>query len=148
MRIHTDAHLSTILEAARQARVYLVKCDEHGSRSRSRAFEIKLEGDSRRRPNGGQSGAGSGYAATWDQWGVFLAFIFAADDTASCWAYAGAADFHYKTNGRFEDRSDEVDYATEPVYWPADAHGDHRFEFSGTPGSQTCKNCSAVQRWM
>lgn len=134
MRIHTHSH-GTIQLAAMDAGVDLVKCEEHGSRKSTRAFEIKLEGASKRRSNGGSSGAGSGYAATWDQWGVFLAAIFAVDPDASCWAYKNSADFDYQTGMRFENG------------WPKDSHGDHTWRFAGVPREQACTKCSAVRRF-
>ena len=30
---------------------------------------------------------------------------------------------------------------------PADAHGDHRFEYAGVPFHQQCKKCTAGMRW-
>jgi hypothetical protein len=146
MRIHcsNDVTTSTIYAAARHARVD-VTITEHGSRSRDHAFNVKLEGESRRRPNGGASGAGSGYAATWDQWGVFLAFIFDVDPRTKCWAYANVWDFDAKTRYRFSP--DGNDRAEGSDFWPNDAHGDHRFEFAGVPRQQSCTKCSAVQTW-
>lgn len=134
MRIHantlTDAD---VYAAARLARVELATFTRHGSRSRDHAYEIKLTGESRRRPNGGSYD--NEYAATWDQWGVFLAALFNADASIKCWAYDGAFDFHQRTMYRFEDG------------WPADAHGDHTFRYNGTPYQQECTKCSAIQRW-
>ena len=89
----------------------------------------------RRRPNGGQSGAGSGYAATWDQWGVFLGHIYRVDPDAKSWAYRDADDFHTQTDWRFDEQG-----------MPNDAHGDHKWEFV-MPFQQGCAKCSAVKRW-
>lgn len=139
MRIHTSATFLDVCKAAQTARVDLINSDEHDSRSAEHAFEIKLEGESRRRPNGGSSGAGSGYAATWDQWGVFLAHLFAIDPSTHCWAYKNQADFNFKTNFRFA--------ALNGSDWPVDSHGDHKFEYSGTPFEHKCKKCSAVVRY-
>jgi hypothetical protein len=117
MRIHcsNDVTTSTIYAAARHARVD-VTITEHGSRSRDHAFDVKLEGESRRRPNGGASGAGSGYAATWDQWGVFLGFIFDVDPDAKCWAYDGRSDFARKTRYRFVKRPATCTCEPFPAY--------------------------------
>lgn len=148
MRIHTDTLTRRdIFDAAVIARVDLATFTSHGSRSRHHAYTIKLEGESRRRPNGGASGAGSGYAATWDQWGVFLGVLFDRDPSMVTPYYADADAFHWQTADRFADRSADVDYATGPVFWPSDAHGDHRFDFSGTPFQQECTRCSAIKRW-
>ena len=135
MRMHTDTlTLDDLRDAARLARVEM-EFTTHGSRKRKRAFDVKLTGESRRRPNGGNIGAGTGYAATWDQWGVFLGHLFECDPSMVTPYYENAGDFHYRTAYRFEDE------------WPADAHGDHRFEYVGVPYSQSCKKCSAVTRW-
>lgn len=137
MRIHTDRLNTTHLwEAARIARVEM-DLTSHGSRKRDRAYNVTLRGESRRRPNSGKGGAGDDYAATWDQWGVFLAVLFATDPDMVTPYYADAEEFHHRTLDRFAS----VDY------WPADAHGDHTFRFAGTPREQSCTKCTAVQRW-
>lgn len=141
MRIHTSAQVTgmVILNAAREAGVTLENWDEKGSKSHDHAWEIKLTGNSRRRPNGGNSGAGDAYAATWDQWGVFLAHIFEADSNAKCYAYADGYAFHDFTGDRFEDG------------WPEDAHGDHTFRYVGQlvtgVSLHRCTKCTAVQRY-
>lgn len=170
MRIHTDVLTSSdIYVAARHARVDVVTLTEHGSRSRARAFNVKLEGESRRRPNGGSSGAAyaSGYAATWDQWGVFLGILFDIDPAMVTPYYVDRDNFQIRTGGRFtaptlhygasnnyhvvngrayHDESVIV-HRLGAAYWPDDAHGDHTFRFSGTPSRWECTKCSAVQRW-
>jgi hypothetical protein len=103
MRIHTDKITrDDVRTAARVARVDLATFTEHRSQSRDHAFNVKLEGDSRRRPNGGASGAGSGYAATWDQWGVFLSVLLDLDPNAVTPYYKDRADFHRRTFERFQ----------------------------------------------
>jgi hypothetical protein len=140
MRIHTEATFQDILAAIGKAHAYGVRLSEHGSRTHARAFDIKLEGSSKRRPNGGTSRGqasdlGTDYAATWDEWGVFLAAIYAVDPTARSWAYRDAEDFHWQTFRRFANGE------------PSDAHGDHHFVWAGTPGKQQCDKCSARKRW-
>lgn len=150
MRIHSDVITSDdIHRAALIARVDYDggRFTIHGSRSRARAFNVLLTGESRRRPNSGARGAGDLYAATWDQWGVFLGYLFGIDPDMLTPYYADAADFDYKTDGRFDPNTRAM-IDGEPAYWPADAHGDHTFDFSGTPGSQSCTKCTAVRRWM
>ena len=140
MRIHANT-LTTgdIREAARIARVDIVQLSTHGSRTLDYAFNVKLEGESRRRPNGGSSGAGSGYAATWDQWGVFLSILFDRDPTIVTTYYASWQDFYRATDRRFAPSIDGD-------FWPDDAHGDHTFRYQGVPRSQSCTKCSATQR--
>jgi hypothetical protein len=98
----------------------------HGSRTHLRAYEIQLgtfEKDSlpagytdqnghklnvRRFKNTGDSGASSGWyspsvwAATWDEWGWFIAYVFAADPDARFGHYASYADFMTKTKNAFD----------------------------------------------
>lgn len=80
------------------------------------ALEIQLEGTARdrgrRMGNGGSYGAGDNYAATYDEWGFFLAALYRMDEGARCAPnfkrdtalYYDAADFHEKT-GRTYDPS-------------------------------------------
>lgn len=137
MRFHTDTLTTKDLhDAARVARVDM-EFTSHGSRSRDHAYNIRLLGESRRRPNSGKRGAGDDYAATWDQWGVFISYLFDRDPYMTTQYYADLDEFQYRTDYRFN----------VPGYWPSDAHGDHRFKFNGVPRQQECTKCSAVTRW-
>lgn len=133
MRIHTD-HLTRedFWNASRFARVDFDRFNLCGSRSRLAAWDITLTGESRRRPNNGSSDA---YAATWDQWGVFLGFLFYIDPDMITPPYRNSSEFHVKTDFRFDG------------VWPADAHGDHTFRYHGSPGEQDCTKCNARKRW-
>lgn len=176
MRIHTDRlTTSDIYKAAHHARVDVVELTEHKSQSRDHSFNVKLEGESRRRPNGGASGKGyaSGYAATWDQWGVFFGILFDIDPAAICGTakrpiYDGRDDYTRKTNDRFT--APVIDFGLSSnanvvngrayhdasvtvhrfggAYWPEDAHGDHTFRFEGIrfDGAivHRCTKCSAA----
>lgn len=151
MKIHTDRlTMSDLFDAAKIARVEFDRLDQKGSRSRARAFDFTLTGESRRRPNNRGQGDPDAYAATWDQWGVFLAVLFDRDDERtfepsqpmSCTYYADRAEFIYRTNARFTKIGGGWDN-----HWPHDEHGDHRFKFAGTPFEQSCTKCSAVTRW-
>lgn len=139
MRIHSNVITEDeVREAADHARVTFTRFGEGKSRTHSRFFDVILSGESRRHQNGGPD-----KAATWDQWGVFLSVLFDRDPNMICGAgkrpvYNGADDFDFQTNLRF---------STAPTHWPADAHGDHTFRYSGTPGQQDCTKCSAVKRW-
>lgn len=134
MRIHTDTlTMSDVHHAARTARVTLDTLAQYGSRSRDHAFEVILSGESRRNQNGG-----SNKAATWDQWGVFLGMLFSMDGKMTVpRVYDHAGIFGYKTDHRF----------STPGAFPADYHGDHKFEYAGVPFSQSCTKCSASYRW-
>lgn len=136
MKIHTDKLAPVdVYDAARIARVHLDTFDDSGSRSRDHAFNIKLQGESRRRPNFG----GEGFAATWDQWGVFLSVLFDRDPEMVTPYYADKGAFHQATDWRFTRQGDS--------YWPSDAHGDHHFEGTGVPYVNACSKCTAVRRW-
>lgn len=146
MRIHTDEVTNLDLDrAAFHAGVTFAKKTVHGSRTHKRAFEIVLRGNSRRRPNGGDYGADDGYAATFDQWGIFLAHLYVEDSTLRCWAYEDDGDFSRKTDGRF-DLSFNRENGEFDGFELKDSHGDHKFESLVRAGGQQC-NCGAVRRW-
>jgi hypothetical protein len=181
MRIHANTLTRReIYDAARVARVDLDTFDDKGSRKRDHAFEILLRGESRRAPNQGTrhwSEREYGQkAATWDQWGVFLAILFDADPTMVTPYDASRAAFHKRTARRFARRlahctctpykvTDAAGVETTQhvgscetvsalkvgdhavTYWPTDAHGDHTFRYAGVPFSQKCTKCSATQSW-
>lgn len=134
MRIHTDKLTRGDLVSADKAGAYFAGLTEHGSRKRDHAFEVKLRGDSKRRPN--FYDGGGDYAATWDQWGVFFGELFRIDPNAIIGPYDGADDYSHKTFGRFDEPG-----------MPEDAHGDHVFRFAGTPREQSCKRCTARFTW-
>lgn len=112
MRIHTnvlttsDIHRATTAAAMRGVDAETMT---HGSRSHARSIDVTLTGTSTRRPNPGQGGhyRSDDHAATWDEWGMFLAALFAIDPAAIVGTvrspiYAGADHFHAVTADRFE----------------------------------------------
>lgn len=117
MRIHTNLtaeDFGQLVAAPKlKADVYMERWYEYGSRSRARAFDVILrglhsttrDGTKRRRPNLGASHDRSYYdqwAATYDEWGWFLAALFEADPLARCeGTYDGREDFHEKTNNKY-----------------------------------------------
>ena len=131
MRIHTDNLLTgDFYDAARAAGVTISHNTMHNSRSRARAYDFSLRGDSRRYPMGGRTD--DGHAATWDQWGIFLSVLFGRDPNARISAvYEGLAQFEAKTFHRFSEGD-----------VPVDMHGDHKWEFFA-PYVQKCKHCTA-----
>ena len=139
MRLHTNSITREDLYAAANHAMVQISLTEHGSRSRDHAYDVHLTGSSNRRPNSGNYGADNDvYAATWDQWGVFFAWLFDVDPgmiagTPKRPTYNGRDDFHDKTYGRFEwtDRSNQRDY------WPEDSHGNHSWN------GRACRKCSA-----
>ena len=114
MRIHSDTiqpidfvHAAEAASNDEDGAVFL-HLSEHGSRKRARAFEVGLEGDGtknrrRRNPGSGDNDNRNQYAATWDAWGRFFAYLYAIDpNMIAGWAYKNATDFHDKTHGQFE----------------------------------------------
>jgi len=141
MRIHSDTLTNRdLIDAANIARVEFDRWQDKGSRQRDHAFDVTLFGESRRRPNS-RGNHGGNFAATWDQWGVFLAVLFDRDPDMVTPYYDGPSDFHYKTDHRFDTGGDVEGW------WPHDAHGDHTWGNGGF-GYRTCTKCSAMQRWM
>lgn len=103
MRIHFNTNSEDTLRALHSAQeasgVTFEKMERHASRSARLAYEVILSGDSTHRIN--SSEFGREFAASWDQWGIFMAVIYEADPYATSWAYGSAQDFHHKTAFRF-----------------------------------------------
>lgn len=117
MRIHINTADSAIIDAmtaaveAGQVSPF-VQFDElikRRSRSHRAAFEVRLvthvkrEGEKRYRPNSGSIGYDGTpvWAATWHEWGWFLAHLFNLDPSAKAGPYRGAGEFHAATDGQF-----------------------------------------------
>jgi hypothetical protein len=144
MRIHTNATTEQIRAAINSVpTVYTERLTEHRSNTHARAFEINLSGSGR---HGGQYGNRDAKSATWDEWGVVMAAIFAADLTTRMGGtqerpiYANAEDFHWQTGERFALRR-----------MPNDTHAQHKWEFVQV-GEFKCKGskgqpCTAIKRW-
>lgn len=97
MRIHTDnlGH-AAIRHAADYAGVSVELLEARGSRKRDHAFEVALSGSSPY--NGGSSKVEWPYkAATWDEWGQFIDYLFTLEPDAIIGHYDGDADFMIKT---------------------------------------------------
>jgi hypothetical protein len=142
MKIHTDALSSLDLyratDAAGMHGVHIDGLTRHGSWSRDHAYNVTLRGNSTRRPNPGAGGRSyyddNEYAATWDEWGMFIEALFQADPNAIIGQYRSHALFRAATRNRF-------DWLTA-----RDACPDHRWEYQ--IGFQTCKRCNAEQDHM
>lgn len=130
MRIHTNKlTLSGLRECLAHAKasgkvtqdIEFVVESSHGSRSHARAFDIQLgtydqhsgPTNSRHFKNTGTHGASHIWAATYDEWGHFLALVFLCDRDAKAGQYEGHADFHKQTNDAYLTVTDEHarDYA-------------------------------------
>lgn len=141
MRIHTDTLTERdIYDACRKAKVSAPVFTRHNSRKRDHAFEVQLSGSSPYRSQGHGD-----HAATWDEWGVFLAHLFYRDPKAFVgsknWNYDGQEHFHYRTGHRFVWRPDTFNYM------PSDTHPRHKWWTDGTGTGQFCQNCTAVLKW-
>lgn len=115
MRIHTYTLTERdVYEAAGAAskfghgRCFVANLSRHGSRSHDHAFAVNLTGDgtvNKRRVNYGTSQTRDRFdrefAATWDQWGVFLAVLFDRDPDMIAGPYKGVDDFHRQTGNVF-----------------------------------------------
>lgn len=114
MRIHTDLiydnHIwrAVVEDTGLAAQgVWLDKCEEHGSRSRARAFDVALVASPRpgrmRRRNMQhiKQDPPDVVAATYDEWGFFIRALFERDPDAIIGAYKGVDDFHGQTHGKF-----------------------------------------------
>lgn len=123
MRLHTSAlDWHTLHDALVRAKtaghipshVHIEHLAEYRSTKRSAGFEIRLgtyektKGDGRRWTNSGRRGANSDanygtglHAATWDEWGWFLAEVFDADPEAIVDRYDGQADFDATTKYKY-----------------------------------------------
>lgn len=103
MKIHSDILEYSDLMGNLPSMIYAdVKLA--GSKSRQRAYEVGLcytgsggPGSGRRPKNNGTTGAGSDLAATWDEWGIWMAKLFAIDPDAIIGAYRGRDDFYVQT---------------------------------------------------
>lgn len=152
MRIHTDK-VNEVRYAIWQATgalpgVYAV-LDWHGSRSRKGALELKMTGNAGRYRNSGKWGSDGEEAATWDEWGIVLAAVFAADPDAICGSakrpvYAGADDFHWQTGERFAHVGVALKTENLGPLLPEDTHALHRWNYE-TFGTIKCGKCTAVR---
>jgi hypothetical protein len=94
-----------------------------GSRTHPRAYEIHLATSQRDTRADGKTrsssplagGNGLRYAATYDEWGYFLAEFFAADPAAKAGPYKSKADFHARTQYAYAMGMDELPAGTRPA---------------------------------
>lgn len=123
MRIHSDTLTRESLGGmlADLPGVYFDHISTHGSRKRRRGLEVRLIGNS---PYWNM--AGTDKAATWDEWGVFMARVFDADPFALIGGETEVA-FNLRTNYRFD--ADGL---------PEDTHPRHTWGERGK-----CTKCSA-----
>jgi hypothetical protein len=113
MRIHTDILTADDVRACRPINTGLGfdRLEPRGSRSHRGAYDVHLAAvdnhgrdawEKKRRPNTGIGWESSyPYAATWGEWGLFLAALFELDPVAYAGPYRGRDDFHAQTRGVF-----------------------------------------------
>jgi hypothetical protein len=155
MRIHTDSLTEKdIYEAtARAGSAVRVVVTEHGSRSRARAFNVTLSGTSSRRRNTGNYGAAGedsywgpdrSHAATWDEWGMFLAELFRRDPNAVVPnIYESAEHFRWVTGARFDNLTPPYQHGGAGHRW-----GRPRRNVTGVYSVAECTSCEAMTRRM
>jgi hypothetical protein len=150
MKIHTNLTSAEMIHLAYGIDGVYVELTERGSRSRPRAFDLHLLAEhrqGRRRGNTGHYGAGYDYAATWDEWGIVFARLFALDPDAICGTgsyavYHGAADYHFKTARRFQKFGELVYIDAERWVFPEigqihfNAHDQHRWSYNRAQSEQ------------
>ncbi len=142
MKLHTN-HINAgeVYDASREAGVIIHGFSQVGSRSHARGFTIYLEGSSTRQSNGRDH-----KAATWDEWGVFMAALYRLDNGATwgskSYGYRDASDFHWQTSERFRHGM------------PQDTHTQHKWVYSYEKSSplggvrvQGCNRCSALKKY-
>src|SRR4051812_1204934 len=121
MRIHSDSvDILEVRKAARLAGVTFNRLDEHGSRKRKGAFDIKLNGSGTHMISGCYGAATDEQAATWDEWGIFLGHLYRLDERLVTPYYLDAEHYVWTTGGRFT-----VDFT------PAHQHRRHNWKPSG-----------------
>lgn len=134
MRLHTD-HITEdhIRDAARDIApgVGIQVLTSHKSRTRERAFEVRLFGNA-------SHTYGHDYpSATYDEWGAFIARLYRVDaDTV--WG-PSEKNAVYRDVYYFEERTM---YRFEGGEMPEDAHRRHRWAPTGM-GYFRCRRCSA-----
>jgi hypothetical protein len=143
MRLHTTAvELADLHAAAERAGVTLVRYNLHGSKTHAHSWDVILSGSGAQRS---QYVATDVKAATWDEWGMFLAELFRREPAMRCGnaknpIYADASHFSWVTDNRFDDLA------------PDQQHALHRWDQWGmaVTGSYSVKECrcGAVCRWV
>lgn len=87
---------------------------EAGSRSHERSYTVRLSGSSPYVMQGRT--VENAKAATWDEWGLFIAALFKRDAAATIGNYKGVEDFIAKTT---------ADHERNPEKYPASWLDDH-----------------------
>ena len=118
MKIHSDTLIIDDLYDNLPPLVWL-DCIPVGSRKRDHGFVVSLsyrgqggKGTGRRRKNSGWAGGDSGnLAATWDEWGVWMAALYNIDPDAIIGNYRYREDFYAQTS-RYQPRGARAPWLT------------------------------------
>lgn len=97
MKIWADNLTTDDLYATLPDGVYLEHVEIKNPRKRARGWDVHLTTDHGRYANSGQWGASHEKAASWDEWGVWIARLFEIDPGAAMTYYTGRDDFYAKT---------------------------------------------------
>jgi hypothetical protein len=134
MRIHSDVlSLADIQDAITRSGAFIDVLKQYGSKSRARAFEVKLFGESPYWTNSGERGAGAMHAASYDQWGIMLAILFGKDSDMKTPYYTDNVTFHNMHAGRYLTLTKDQ------------THARHNWKSEGNY-LQTC-TCGASRDW-
>jgi len=148
VRLHTDTITYRDLFAAVQHidGVYLADPGpkQTGSKTRDHAFTVKLEAFERKGRRRVNFGTAKGvdrfdppFAATWDEWGFFLAYLFDIDPNLIAGDnYSGRDHFQWCTGYRFVGR--------EPVVRGGTPHDQHKWVWDGDSRYPCKGGCGAV----
>lgn len=152
MRIHTNHPLpDSIFTNARQAAgVQHEKYSHHGSRTHATAREVILTGDSNRATNQRHAWPHDEYtprAASWDQWGIYLAFIFEQDPTARMTYYRSAEHFHEVTGNRFNVAEGGLRSTTDVGYQKTSHKWQYDYERSAPLSGPVVLHCVNGKHW-
>ena len=104
MKLYSDILTSEDLDAALPAGVGIRKVTRISTRQRLRCWEVFLEGRTAahtRKTNSGTHGAGSYYAASYDDHGEWMAVLFDIDPAAIISHWKGRDAFHAGTKGAY-----------------------------------------------
>ena len=147
MKIHTDTLTGMDVDLA--ARDVFVDYMPVGSQSRDHGFNVTLSTDHGTRRRNSQAEATGEYAATWDEWGIFIGRLFVTDPNAIVGQYNGANDYHWQTGHRFNG----FPFAECPSHKWQPPGGDYQYKGElQADGTTVCeseckKGCGAIKRW-
>lgn len=126
MRLHSDTLTERDLYAALPDGVH-ANITQKGSRKRARAFEVTLyvldkDDLHRRYGNSGGYGASTDVAATWDEWGIWMARLYVLDQEALIGWYHDPAHFVAQTLRarnyvQMAHKPGSVEYRTKTAPW-------------------------------